>query len=68
MNDVKYVSFLEAMKAYIEDDCDVLFHDNGDSVGVLFDEKRSRMYLTEMFSLDGYTFYDLTQGKWSIVK
>lgn len=67
MSNMKYVTFLEAMKAYIEDDYDVIFHGDGYE-DILFDAKRSKMYLTEMFALDGYTFYDLTNGKWSVVK
>lgn len=68
MNNVKYISFLEAMKAYTEDDYDVIFHGEGTGTAILFDGNRSQMYLGDMKILDGYTFFDLTNGKWSVVE
>lgn len=64
----KYVSFLEAMEEYINNDNDVKFHGKNGEVEILFDAAMSMRGLGEMEEIKKYTLFDLTDGKWSIVE
>jgi hypothetical protein len=68
MNETDYVDFIEAMKAYHYEDCDVLFHGRDNEVRIVFDAKMSEKKISEMTLLDDYTFFELTNGLWSIIR
>lgn len=66
MTTIHYVSFMEAMKAYIEDDCDVIFHGINGEAHVLFDAAQSKRTIRDLIGVQSYTFYTFTNGLWSI--
>jgi hypothetical protein len=68
MNETNYVTFIEAMKAYCIEDCNVIFHGRDKEVKILFDGAMSEIKLSEMTVLDDYTFFELTNGLWSILR
>jgi len=68
MTPIRYVSFLEAMKAYIEDDCNVIFHGINGETHVLFDAAQSERTMQNLIGVQPYTFYTFTHGTWSIVR